>query len=188
MTDLASLFLRSVDEFARRVAAIGDSDWNNATPCTEWDVRALVNHVTSEALWFPHLLAGKTIEEAGDAFDGDVLGNDPKGAWSVAAKEEREAIQEDGVFERTVHLSRGPTPASVYVGELFSDHVIHAWDLARGIGGDEKLDPELVDVLYGVAAPRENDLKASGMYGDRIDPPDGADTQTRLLAVFGRRA
>lgn len=188
MTDLVSLFLRSVDEFDWRVAAIGDDQWTNATPCSEWDVRALVNHVTSEALWLPHLLAGKTIEEAGDAFDGDVLGNDPAGAWSIAAKEEREAIQEAGVLERTVHLSRGPTPASVYIGELFSDHLIHAWDLARGIGGNEKLDPELVDTLYGFAAPIEDDLKASGMYGDKVDPPAEVDTQTKMLAVFGRVA
>lgn len=180
------MFLRSVDEFDRRVMAIGDNQWNNATPCTDWDVRALVNHMTSEALWAPHLFTGKTIAEAGDSFDGDVLGSDPAGAWSIAAKEEREAIQEEGVLERTVHLSRGPTPSSVYVGELFSDHVIHAWDLARGIGGDEKLDPELVDILYRAASPREDELKASGVFGDKIEPPEGADTQTKLLAVFGR--
>lgn len=186
--DLVSLFLRSIDEFDRRVTEIGDDQWSNATPCSEWDVRALVNHVTSEALWLPHLLAGKTIADAGDAFDGDVLGSDPAGAWSIAAKEEREAIQEQSVLERTVHLSRGPTPASQYVAELLSDHVVHAWDLARGIGADETLDPELVDILYNVAAPMEDDLKASGMYGDKVVPPADADTQTKMLAVFGRVA
>lgn len=188
MTDLVSLFIRSVDEFDRRVAAIGDDQWTNATPCSEWDVRALVNHVTSEAMWAPHLLAGKTIEEAGDAFDGDVLGNDPQGAWSIAAKEEREAVQEDGVTERTVHLSRGPTPAQVYLGELFSDHVIHSWDLARGIGADETIDAELVDILYDLSAPMEDRLKASGVFGGKVEPPEDADTQTKLLAVFGRVA
>ncbi len=188
MTDLASLFLRSVDEFDRRVAAIGDDQWNNATPCTDWNVRALVNHVTSEALWAPHLLAGKTIEEAGDSFDGDVLGSDPVGAWSIAAKEEREAVQDQGILERKVHLSRGPTAASTYLGELLNDHVVHAWDLARGIGADETLDADLVEVIYAVAAPMEDDLKASGLFGDRVEPPAGADTQTKMLAVFGRVA
>ncbi len=188
MTDLVSLFLRSVDEFDRRVMAIGDDQWTNATPCSEWDVRALVNHVTSEALWFPHLLAGKTIAEAGDAFEGDVLGSDPVGAWSIAAKEEREAIQEQGALERTVHLSRGPTSASTYISELFSDHLIHAWDLARGIGADDTLDPELVEITYNVAASMEDALKASGLYGDKVEPPPGADTQTKMLAVFGRVA
>lgn len=187
MSDLTEMFLRGVDEFDARVAGIRDEQWNDPTPCTEWNVRALFNHMTSEALWAPHVLSGKTIEEAGDAFDGDVLGSDPKATWELAVKAEREAVQEPGVDERTVHLMRGPTPASTYLVELFSDHVIHAWDLARGTGGDERLDPELVDILYASVAPIEDQLKASGMYGDKVEAPEGADTQTKLLAVVGRK-
>ena len=50
-----------------------------ATPCTEWDVRALVNHVLGEIRWAVPLFAGSTIAEVGDRFDGDLLGDDPVG-------------------------------------------------------------------------------------------------------------
>lgn len=188
MNDLVALFLRGIDEFDARVRAIGDDQWDNTTPCTDWNVRDLVNHMTSEALWAPHILSGKTIEEAGDAFKGDAVGSDPKATWELAAEEEKEAVQQAGITDATIHLSRGPTPASEYLAELFSDHVIHAWDLARGIGGDDRLDPQLVEVLYGSLAPFETQLKASGLYGDKVEAPKDADTQTKLLAVVGRKS
>jgi uncharacterized protein (TIGR03083 family) len=76
--DVVALFGRSCREFDRRVAEVGADQWALDTPCTEWNVRTLVNHVTVEDLWVPPLLRGATIEEIGDRFDGDQLGDDPK--------------------------------------------------------------------------------------------------------------
>ena len=92
--DVANLHNRAVAEFGSRVENIGDEQWHAPTPCEDWDVRALVNHVTGEALWAPPLMNGATIEEVGDRFDGDVLGDDPKARWRAAADEAR-AIAED---------------------------------------------------------------------------------------------
>ncbi|HEX2297902.1 MAG TPA: maleylpyruvate isomerase N-terminal domain-containing protein, partial [Pseudonocardiaceae bacterium] len=52
-------------EFDRRVEAVAPDQWNNPTPCTEWDVRALVNHLVTEQLWVPLLLDGATVEDVG---------------------------------------------------------------------------------------------------------------------------
>ena len=71
-------------QFDDRVQIIRDDQWNNATPDTEWDVTALVRHLVYEQLWVPELLAGRTIAEVGDALDGDILGDDPKAAWTAA--------------------------------------------------------------------------------------------------------
>ncbi len=171
-----------------RVQQIRGEQWSASTPCTEWDVRALVNHLVNEDKWVTPLLDGKTIAEVGDEFDGDLLGDDPKGAWEAAADEARQAASRDGAEEKTVHVSYGDISGRRYITELLSDHVIHAWDLARGINGDEKLDPELVDFVYETMKPHEQALRASGVYGERVDVPDGADTQTKLLALVGRKA
>ena len=45
MTDLLVLFRRAADGFAIHVHAVADTQWHNDTPCTDWDVRMLVNHV-----------------------------------------------------------------------------------------------------------------------------------------------
>ena len=188
MTELKELFVRSVGEFDSRVKQIKDDQWELPTPCSDWNVRDLVNHLVYEDLWAPPLLEGQTVEQVGDRFEGDVLGEAPVAAWDKASSQTLDAAGQEGALERQVHLSRGPTPAAQYVGELLNDHVIHAWDLARAIGADDNLDQELVEFLYELAKPMEDTLKATGAYGDKVEAPEDADTQTKLLAVMGRRA
>ena len=187
-SQLPTFFARAVGEFDRRVRQIEDDQWDRPTPCSDWTVRDLVNHLVYEDRWAPPLLEGKTLEEVGDRFEGDLLGNAPKAAWEEASRGVLAAVRVDGVLERTVHLSYGTTPADEYLVELLNDHLIHAWDLARGIGADDELDPELVEMLYDQMEPREDRLKASGLFGEHVDAPPGADTQTKLLAIMGRRA
>jgi uncharacterized protein (TIGR03086 family) len=187
MTDTPALFRAAGQRFGELVHMVGDDQWANPTPCAEWDVRALVNHVHTEVLWIPPLFGGQTVAEVGDRFDGDLLGDDPAAAWDQDIAPATAAIEEPGAMPRSVSLSRGPTPGRDYADELFSDLAIHGWDLAKGIGADDVLDHEWVEVLYAAFKPLEQDLKSYGMYGDMVDAPEGADLQTKLLAVVGRR-
>jgi uncharacterized protein (TIGR03086 family) len=81
-----------------------------------------------------------------------------------------------------VHLSFGDVPGREYLGQLTADHVIHAWDLARGIGGDDRLDPELVEFVHDFMAPQVDQWRAAGVFGPAVDVPADADLQTKLLA------
>lgn len=184
--DLTARYRRAADEFGSRVDAIADAQWSAPTPCAGWDVRALVNHLTGESLWAPHLLGGGTVAELGDRLEGDLLGGDPKGAFRGAADAALRAVEDAAPHDGTVHVSWGDIPMAQYVTQLASDRLIHAWDLARAIGADDHLDDELVAWAYDVHAPIEDELKATGLFGPRITPPPGADLQTRLLAVLGR--
>jgi uncharacterized protein (TIGR03086 family) len=187
MPDLKELHRRNLERFGRHVHAVGDGQWHGPTPCSEWDVRMLVNHLVSESLWMPPLLEGRTIADVGARLDGDLLGEDPAFAWEAAEKEASAAV-EGADLGASVHVSYGDIPADRYIFDVMSDLAIHGWDLARAIGADESLDPDTVDVLFEQFAPKEKELKASGVYGSTIEPPPGADKQTRLLAIFGRVA
>jgi uncharacterized protein (TIGR03086 family) len=186
--DAADLHRRAAEDFGARVHAVKDDQWELPTPCSDWTVRELINHLVYEDRWTAPLMAGSTIAEVGDRFEGDLLGDDPKGAWDSAHAEADRAVQADGALDRTVHLSSGPTPASEYVMQLFADHLIHGWDLARAIGADERLDPDLVDACAGWFAAMEPHYRAAGAIGPRPETPPGADEQTKLLAGFGRTA
>ena len=186
--DQAELHRRAVEEFDARVRAVGDDQWELPTPCSDWNVRQLVNHLVYENRWTVPLMGGSTIAEVGDRYEGDLLGDDPAKAWEGSSTEAVAAVGADGALGRTVHLSAGPTPAGEYVSQLFADHLIHAWDLARAVGADERLDPELVDACAAWFASMEDVYRSIGAIGDRPETPPGADAQTVLLAAFGRTA
>jgi uncharacterized protein (TIGR03086 family) len=185
--DVKEFHRRAVGFFASRVEAIRDDQWHEPTPCADWNVRALVQHLVYENVWTVPLMQGATLHDVGDRFERDLVGDDPRGAWDEAMREALAAVR-DVDLDRDVHLSRGLTPAHLYTFELFSDHLIHGWDLSRGIGADESLDPEMVQVLYDAFAPIEDQLNRSGAYGSKVVPPEGADLQTKLLALTGRVA
>jgi uncharacterized protein (TIGR03086 family) len=187
MDDLIALHRRAVQEFDARVRAVGDDQWALPTPCADWDVRALVNHVVGEDRWTAPLLDGMTVAEVGDRFDGDLLGDEPRRAWAEAAAEATAAVAAQGVLTRIVHVSFGDITGAEYISQLTADHVIHAWDLARGIGADERLDPDLVAFAHDTLAPQVEAWRAGGAFGPAVEVPEGSDLQARLIALTGRQ-
>src|SRR6476620_4888878 len=103
--DVVSYHRRAVEEFDAQVRAGGSEQWALPTPCSDWDVRALVHHLVNENMWTTPLLAGKTIADVGDAFDGDLVGDDPAAVWQATMREALAAVAEPGAMDRTVHLS-----------------------------------------------------------------------------------
>jgi uncharacterized protein (TIGR03086 family) len=186
--DPAGLFTRATEVFDDRVRQVPPDRWGAPTPCDDWDVRALVNHVAVEDLWAPQLLAGRTMDEVGDAFDGDQLGTDPVAAWTDAVQAARQAVSEPDVASRTVHLSYGDESAAQYLMQLFTDHLVHAWDLAQATGGDTRLPDDLVTACSTWFAEVEQMYRTAGVIGPAAATPPDADAQARLLGAFGRDA
>ena len=83
--DAEELYRRTVQAWNDRVAAVPPDAWSNPTPCADWSVRELVNHVTYENKWAIPLFAGSSVEDVGDQFEGDLLGDDPATASLAAA-------------------------------------------------------------------------------------------------------
>lgn len=188
MSTLLEQFDHALAEFDRRVALVADDQWSQPTPCSEWDVRALVAHLVDECRRVPYLLEGGSPAAAGDRFAGDPLGDDPQAAWVRSAAAAREALRREGALDHTVTRSYGETSARDYLWELTVDLTVHAWDLARAIGADERLDPELVRRVHEEAERSADDRAAGGRYGHPVQVPAHADLQARMLGVFGRRA
>ena len=182
------LYRRASDTFGANVHRVQPDQWDLPTPCTEWDVRTLVNHVVGENRWAVPLFGGGTIAEVGDRFDGDLLGADPVAMWDESAAEALSVVDEMGAMERTVHLSFGDFPGREYAMQLFADLLVHGWDLARATGQDGTLDPELVAACAGWFAELAPAYREAGAVGPRPPVPGDADAQTLLLADFGRTA
>lgn len=187
-TGTRELFEASLQHFGTLVHQVPDDSWTAPTPCTDWDVRALVHHLMSEISWTVPLLGGRSVADVGDSLNGDLLGDDPVASWDATAAQALSAVNADGAMELVIHLSRRDVSGADYTFEVFNDLAIHGWDLARAIEADETIDPRFVAIIDERMTPVIADLKASGQYGDEIVPPERADAQTRLLALFGRVA
>jgi uncharacterized protein (TIGR03086 family) len=188
MTSLPDAHRQALDATGRVVRGIDPGQMSASTPCEDFDVRALLNHVVSGNLWVEPLVSGKTIEEVGDQFDGDVVGADPSAAYDASARSAGDAFAQPGAMEAPVAVSYGPVPGEVYAGHRFVDVLIHGWDLAVATGQDTALDPQLVETCWEIVLPQQDLLRGSGAFGTEIDVTADADSQTRLLAVLGRRA
>lgn len=185
--DLDTLYRASVEGWSSKVSTITDEHWDLPTPCTDWTVRDLVNHVAGEDLWTPPLVAGQTIEQVGDQFDGDVLGDDPIGSARSAAAAAISATTAALPGAGTVHLSFGDFPVSEYAWQLVADHLVHSWDLAAAIGAPRDLDPAAIADLGAWFDNWEEGFRGAGAIGPRVPVAEG-DPQAELLARFGRDA
>src|SRR4051812_24978161 len=139
--DLVSMFLTAQRAFGDRVHAIGEDQWHAATPCSDWDVAALLEHLIDENQWVPPLMHGLDLESANKVVEGNRslpvdggVGANLAEVWDEASIACADAFRADGGMERTVALSRGPTPATDYITEMIFDHLVHGWDLEKAIG------------------------------------------------------
>ncbi|MFD2472346.1 TIGR03086 family metal-binding protein [Amycolatopsis silviterrae] len=177
---------QAMTDFDRTVHLVRPEQWDSPTPCTEWTVRDLVNHLVAEQLWAPHLLGGATLAEVGDRYDGDVLGDDPVRAWEESSRAARAAWLADGATSRTVHLSFGDADASLYGWQMTTDLAVHAWDLAMGIGAPQPIEDDLAEELLRVAGPIIEASQTPDILAPPVQVPGTASAPDRLVALCGR--
>lgn len=186
MADLVELHRQALAAVRPIVAGVAADQLGAPTPCEEWDVAALLNHIVAGNLWAAELVAGATIADVGSRLDGDVLGGDPVGAYDASAAAADAAFSAPGAMEAPCAVSYGPVPGSIYAGHRFADLVIHGWDLAAATGQDTTIDPALVEACWGVVEPELAILQGSGMFGTASEAGPSADRQAQLLAALGR--
>src|SRR5215213_435876 len=105
LMDLNTLYHRTVEAWAERVNAVGPDRWDAPTPCADWTVRDLVNHLVGGNLLFAGVLGGEptpSLEELGRGQGVDRLGDDPVAAFRVAADTLLAAFRQPGALEQVV--------------------------------------------------------------------------------------
>jgi uncharacterized protein (TIGR03086 family) len=172
----------------RFLDGVHSDQWNNPSPCSEWDVKTVANHLIGENLWAGELFPGKTIAEVGDALDGDLAGADPAAAYRRSVSMAKAAVEAPDALQAVVHLSFGDSSGAEYATQLFMDLLVHGWDIAQGSGQDAHLDASLVAACLPIAEKLTREWRSSGVFGEDLQVPKDADEQTKLLALFGRRA
>jgi uncharacterized protein (TIGR03086 family) len=173
----------------RVVDNIEPSQLDNPTPCTEWTVRDVLNHVTGGATMFGLCVRDGEVpdEKLGELMMGDNLGSDFKASFHRATDDAEEAFAIPGAMDRIVKLPFGEMPAGVAVNIAIFDVATHAWDLAKATGQSTDLDPEVIGVAYQVAQNMlSDDLRNAGLFAQPVAVADDAPAADRLAALAGR--
>jgi hypothetical protein len=78
-------------------------------------------------------------------------------------------------------------PTAMFVGRILSsDILVHTWDLARAVGGDEQLDADAVTQAYSGLKPMDAMIRQPGIFGPKVEPAAGAGEQEEFLNFLGR--
>ena len=188
LADPPEAYARALDATRLFLAGIGQGRWEDPTPCTDWNVRELTNHMIYGTIWIEDIFAGRTVVEVGDKYDGDLVGDDALASYDAAAAFAKRSVAAPGAVDAVCHLRRGDTTGAEYMTSMFVDVFIHGWDLAIATGQGPTLDTDLVCECCELVIQREERYRQSSAFGEgRVaDPGVGVGLQARLLAILGR--
>jgi uncharacterized protein (TIGR03086 family) len=174
--------LERADAQIRRILAnVRPDQASLPTPCTEFDVRSLVNHVVYDVQSFTRTLSGAQREPPG----ADLIGDDWLGSYTAAADGLLSVWRARGT-EGTLTTRMGELPASWVLGQHTSDLVVHAWDLARATGQSDALDPALAQPALEWGQENLKPQLRGQAFGPEVSVPADAPVYERLAAFFGR--
>jgi hypothetical protein len=156
-----------------------EAKWNQPAPAEmTWQpgmsLRDLINYHAYDDAWVPEVLAGKTKEEVGDKYDGDLLKDDPKGNYRKFNQQAGQAVKNFSELDKTVHLSYG----------FFRG--LRAYDFNNLFGLKVELGDELWQALWDIVKPHEDEWRQMKVIQEAKPAPDQADIKTKFLAMIGR--
>lgn len=168
------------------LTGVTKSQLNDATPCAQWSVSQLINHIVGGQYFFAAALKGENPDgEAPDFSAGDFVE-----AFDTGSNLCLQGFASDGIMDKMITLPFGEMPGSAFVGLAATDTFTHGWDLARATGQDTDLAPELAaQLLVGsqknISPAFRND--EGHPFGPEMAAPAGASSADQLAAFLGRQ-
>lgn len=177
--DPVTLYRAATDRAMTVADAVRPEQLGSPTPCTEWTVQQLIDHLVGGSEYLLSAAHGRELARQVDVTSADFR----RGVTDVL-----EALALPGATERTCISPLGfEWPVSQAVAGTFMDVLIHTWDLAHATGQNEKLDPALVEACAAMFLPEMPERgRAAGIIGPAVEVGDHASPQDRLLAAMGR--
>ncbi|HEY4267625.1 MAG TPA: hypothetical protein VGM94_05485 [Galbitalea sp.] len=193
MSDLTPeqrLFLASDSALREVIDQLTPADLDQAAP-EEWTTEksstlrgVLAAHTRDEA-WVPDVIGGKTMEQVGDAWRGDLLGDDPIGNYDRYNDLATAAVSRPIEDDQVAHLSYGDFPVGTYFQHASFYRGFQAPLIAKLTGIQFAMSDDLVDLLWSAVEPQIDDLRAIHVFGPPVEVPDGANRETLLLGMTG---
>ena len=183
MDDL-ELLERVLDKTGSVVDGVTADQLDDPTPCPDYDVRSLVNHITG---WVQSFAAGAN----GRTYEGDpntyVAGDDPAAEFRRAAQEAVDGWRTHGV-DRQVGLMGGEMPGQMVLNMTIMEYLTHGWDLATATRQPVPYtEDEALAALERAQATLPPQFRGEGQpFGDIVEVPESAPAIDRFVGFLGR--
>ncbi|PZC49202.1 MAG: Mycothiol maleylpyruvate isomerase N-terminal domain-containing protein [Chloroflexi bacterium] len=161
------------------IAGVKESQLSDPTPCADWNVQALRDHLVGGPSLGYGMLAGLGRQPAPEAAT-------PQDSYQEGVARFTAEARKAGALDQTLEAVGGMSGAQ-FMMTLFMDTFIHSWDLAKATGQDTNLDGGLASVIYEAWQPNMDGLRASGRVGAAVQVPEDASVQDKLIAMMGRQ-
>jgi uncharacterized protein (TIGR03086 family) len=185
--DLVLACQRVADDALALIRTVRPEDLAKPTPCAEWDVQALVNHMTGVCQMYAAIFRGQPVDLPNPLAES--ASEPPATAYSQAAAALLAAMQAPGVFEGTLPQPFRRLPRAVGAQICVGDQMVHTWDLAQALGRPYTMPEDLATATLELALQvPESDIRGPNAFGPAVEYPPDASVQTRLLAFAGRKS
>ncbi len=171
----------------RSLSSVAADQWGWATACGTWTVADLVSHVIGATHMYIALLDGASAQEAVPLASVSFAADDAVAEFADAADALETRLAAPNVLTRgDVRHPAGDVSGDGLLGYAMVEWVVHGWDLARAIGVDDSIDPDLALVLYDEIRPVAGRLSALGAFAPAIPMSPDTAVAERLLRLLGR--
>jgi uncharacterized protein (TIGR03086 family) len=187
--DLAQLE-ESLEYAGNRVGGVPAGGLDLPTPCTEWTVRQLLNHLVGSVDILTRLAAGDDVDRAHiDAHrlaNIDAIGDDPAGAFARATSSALAVWGAPGAFDRLIDFPAKDTPASVAANIMLVETLGHGWDLATATGQGAEMAAPVANAGLSWTQPFLAQVGRGTSFAPAVELPDGGSLTDELVAFLGR--
>ena len=179
------LYQSAVDFMQPIIAGVRPDQMDLPTPCSEWNVRQIINHNLKVAECTLSLLSGTGFVNPMEV-DHPLPSEGAPAAFEAATSAILEAIKSPGAAERFIETPVMSMSAPQLLMQVFGDLLIHRWDLATATGQDTSMDPALAEICYNLIEPQMEGSRQMGMFGPLVTVPPNASARDKLLGLAGR--
>lgn len=161
------------------VAHIRPDQLELPTPCAEFTVRGVLEHMCGGATAFAAAFRGEAPKAPSDA---DVLTG-----FGAAMDDLASAITAPGATDRTIAAPFGEVDGGTFIRFIALDGLVHGWDLATATGQPYEPPADLVAAVDAFAHEAIDELRDGQTFKTAVDAPADASPMARLAAYTGRQ-
>jgi uncharacterized protein (TIGR03086 family) len=174
---------RAFDAVGALIAGVHPDQWSAPTPCTDWTVRRLVDHMIGMNRVMTALLVNAPIPRR-PTFGADE--EDPVGAYRDTAASLLLAFARPGALEREYSGPLGSASGADRLQIRLYDLLAHGWDLAQATGQLADLPDDLAEQSLAFVRTQLTEQDRPGRFAPAEGVPDDASALERLVAFLGR--